>query len=222
MINVENYLSNLIQILSRSFGNRLVYVGLQGSYLRAEATQQSDIDVMVVVDNLSVNDLTTYRAAIQALGYFELSCGFICSKQDLNCWNPLEIGHLLNSTKDYYGSLCELVPAYTEVDIRNFVKLSINNLYHEICHRYIHADEDKNIAKLPLSYKGVFYVLQNLYFLMHGRYILEKQVLLSVLDGISREVLEKSIELSSGAEYDFQQSFTLLFTWCQETLQQLS
>ncbi|MBQ9141799.1 MAG: nucleotidyltransferase domain-containing protein [Lachnospiraceae bacterium] len=29
------------------FGDRLLYVGLQGSYLRGEATESSDIDIMV-------------------------------------------------------------------------------------------------------------------------------------------------------------------------------
>lgn len=221
MINIESYISKLIDSLHCQYGSRLVYVGLQGSYLREEATDNSDIDVMVVIDELTVSDMDYYRRIIQSLEHFEKSCGFICSKTDLANWNPLEIGHLLNSTKDYYGTLRELVPAYTEDDIRNFLKLSLNNLYHEICHRYIHADPIKSITKLPGSYKGVFFILQNLYYLMHGKFIATKAKLLPLLDGKNYAVLERSIEMSNGISYDFSESFELLFTWCQDTLKSL-
>ena len=221
MVDIENYIVQLTEILKRQFESRLVYVGLQGSYLRGEATDNSDIDIMVVIADLSVSDLDAYRTAIQSLKHFDKSCGFIRSKEDMANWNPLEICHLLNTTKDYFGVLSELVPAYTDNDIRNFVKMSVNNLYHEICHRYIHADLDKSVAKLPGTYKGVFFILQSLYYLTHGKFVATKAELLQVLDGKNRTVLERSIALNSGNSYDFAESFELLFTWCQETLRSI-
>ena len=218
MVDIEKYISELIKALRQKFNTRLVYVGLQGSYLRGEATENSDIDVMVVIDNLSVSDLDIYRHLIQSLNHFDKSCGFICSKTDLANWNPLEICHLLHTTKDYWGTLSTIIPSYTEQDIRNFTKMSVNNLYHEICHRYIHSDERKNITALPHTYKSVFFILQNLYYLRHSKYIATKAELLSLLDGADRDVLEYSIQLSAGSPYDFERSFQLLFTWCQETL----
>ena len=221
MLDIESYISRLIRSLQHQFGSRLLYVGLQGSYLRLEATDSSDIDIMVIMDELGVADLDRYRAVLQSLEHFDKSCGFNCSKTDLANWNPLEISHLLNGTKDYYGTLRSLVPEFTREDIRNFVKLSLNNLYHEICHRYIHGEMDKNIARLPGTYKGVFYILQNLYFLRHGVYIGTKAELLLLLDGKDHAVLARSVELSKGMPYDFSESFEHLFTWCQETLQTL-
>ena len=218
MINMETYMEQLIGKLRHHFGERLLYVGLQGSYLRGEATDSSDLDVMVVMDGLSVSDLEQYRAVIEAMEHFDKSCGFICGKQDLANWNPLEICHLLHSTKDYFGVLGELIPAYTEQDIRNFVKMSINNLYHELCHRYIHADRSKNAAKLPGTYKGVFFILQNLHYLMQGEFVATKAELLTRLEGKNRAVLARSMELNDGVSHDFSESFALLFTWCQETL----
>ena len=44
--NIDNYMENLISRCKEAFGNRLVYVGQQGSWLRGEATENSDIDVM--------------------------------------------------------------------------------------------------------------------------------------------------------------------------------
>ena len=221
MIRIDAYLAKLTDALLLKFGARLLYVGLQGSYLRGEATQQSDVDIMVVLEGLSVADLEHYRQMIQSLEHYEKSCGFICSKSDLANWNPLELCHLLNSTKDHYGELHKLVPAYTEQDIRNYIKLSLNNLYHELCHRYIHATADKNHAKLPDTYKGVFFILQDLYYLNHGKFIPTKAELRSLLKGKDQAVLARSMERSSGNAYDFSDSFRLLFTWCQETLYSL-
>ena len=218
MIDITRYISQLTNLLNARYGRRLVYVGLQGSYLRGEATPDSDLDIMVIIDHLTVTDLDTYRTAIASLEHFDKSCGFICSKEDLSNWNPLEICHVLHSTKDYFGALADFVPAYTENDVRNFIKLSLNNLYHEICHRYIHASKEKNIACLPGTYKGVFYILQNLHYLQTGNYITTKAELFVALDGKNKAVLQKGLVLTQSSNYDFEECFELLFTWCQETL----
>ncbi len=217
MVKIEAYISTLIDLLKDQFGARLVYVGLQGSYLRGEATDESDIDIMVVIDDLSVEDLTSYRSIIRSMEHADKSCGFICSKEDLAHWNPLEIMNLLNSTKDHWGILRELVPAYTEGDIRNFVKLSVNNLYHEICHRYIHSQNNASIEALNGTYKGVFFILQNLYYLRRGVFAATKSELMRLLEGKDHAVMERALELSGGAPCDFADSFRLLFDWCQET-----
>ncbi len=217
MVDIENYIIGLTDALKAKFGERLLYIGLQGSYLRGEATEDSDIDIMAVIDGLSVSDLDTYRRTIESMDHFDKSCGFICGRADLANWNPLEIGHLLHTTKDYYGVLRELVPEYTADDMRNFVKMSLNNLYHEICHRYIHAGREENAALLPMTYKGVFFILQNLYYLRNGEFIATKAELLSLLDGKDRAVLSRAMALGKGEAYDFAVSFELLFGWCKET-----
>ena len=221
MVDINQYISQLTELLTGSFGERLLYLGLQGSYLRGEATDHSDIDIMVVIDRFNIRDFNTYRTIIQSMDHADKSCGFICGKGDLANWNPLEIANLLNSTKDYFGVLRELVPDYSQEDIRNFVKLSINNIYHEICHRYIHADLDKSIEYLPSAYKGVFFILQNLYYLTSGKFVGTKAELLPLLAGRHHEVLKRAIELNSGMEHDFFDSFNLLFTWCQQTLESI-
>ena len=44
--NIDNYLEKLILRCKESFGERLIYVGLQGSWLRGEATENSDTAVI--------------------------------------------------------------------------------------------------------------------------------------------------------------------------------
>ena len=218
MFIVDEYIPTLIKLLKTAYKERLLYVGLQGSYLRGEATDHSDIDIMVVISDMSVADLAKYRKAISSLEDYDKSCGFICGIEELKNWNPLEICHILHTTKDYYGTLEKLVPEYTETDVRNFVKMSLGNLYHEICHRYIHALKEKSVSKLPFTYRSVFFILQNLHYLNSGEFVGTKKELREVLSGKDRLVLDTAISLSNGTEFDFDEAFDLLFTWCKETM----
>ncbi|MDE5801799.1 MAG: hypothetical protein K2I22_02650, partial [Lachnospiraceae bacterium] len=136
-------------------------------------------------------------------------------------WNPLEICHLLNTTKDYYGELKKLVPSYTIEDERNYVKLSLNNLYHEICHRYVHADREYNISKFPITCKAVFFVMQHLYYLSSGNFIPTKRELLQCVQDEDKTVLELSISLQNDIDYDFDEAFLVLFNWCQDALSRI-
>ncbi len=221
MFRIDEYINELIISLKNVLGERLMYIGLQGSYLRNEETENSDIDIMAVIDNLSVEDLKTYQKALVSAGNFDKSCGFICGKDDLEHWNPMEICHLLNTTKDYYGELKNLVPAYTIEDERNYVKLSLNNFYHEICHRYIHADREYNVLKLPITCKSVFFIMQHLYYLSSGNFIPTKRELLECVQDEDKTVLELSILLQNNIDCDFDKAFSILFNWCQNALSRI-
>ena len=83
------------------------------------------------------------------------------------------------------------------------VKMSVGNLYHEICHRYIHAAKERSIEALPFSYKSVFFILQNLYYLENGVFIGTKKELLALLGGKDKLVLESAVNV--GNNFDFAQ-----------------
>ncbi len=51
--DIHNYCHRLKEALLEAFGPRLCYMGLQGSWLRGEATPRSDIDTVVILDRLS-------------------------------------------------------------------------------------------------------------------------------------------------------------------------
>lgn len=221
MFDADRYISDLAVLLKDKYSDRLLYVGLQGSYLRGEAKDSSDIDIIVVIESLSVADMDVYRSLIGQLPYPEKSCGFICSADDLRAWNPLEICHLVHSTCDYYGVLSELVPQYDRSDVINFVRVSVNNMYHEICHRYIHGSRQKNMDRLPGTYRSVFFILQNLHYLEAGVFVPTKEQLLDALTGKDRDILFAAMHLDGVKEYDFDVFFTLLFSWCQDVLYRL-
>jgi hypothetical protein len=213
-------MQNAISHLKDAFGSRLLYVGLQGSYLRGEANENSDIDVAVIIDGLSVKDLALYKEIIQKLDDPEKACGFVCGKDELRNWNPLEICGFLHGTKDYYGSLCELLPTYTSEDVADFIKLSVGNLYHELVHRYLHTDTEKNKRALPYSYKGVFFILQSVYYLKTGVFYQTRRELTEHLSGIDRDVMQRAARLADGAAFELDQELSFLLEWCKVTLRE--
>ena len=218
MFDLDKYLADLIMKCRSAFGERLLYMGLQGSWLRGEAHENSDIDIMVILDRFSVRDMDTYRGILREIGFYEKSCGFICGRDELLCWNPLEVCQLRHTTKDLVGVLIDYLLPATQEDEINYVNLSLGNLYHELCHRYIHADRGENAAKFRSTCKGVFFLIQNLHFLESGCFILRKTDLKEAVREEDRIVLEMA-DLPDG--YDFDQAFTSLFAWCQRAFSRI-
>lgn len=50
--------------LKKEFGDRLVFVGLQGSRARGEAREDSDIDLVVLLNHIDASNLERYRTII--------------------------------------------------------------------------------------------------------------------------------------------------------------
>ena len=213
MFDLNEYLDKLIMECKNVFCDRLLYVGLQGSYLRGEANENSDIDIMIVLDRLSVADMDKYRDILEKIGWSEKSCGFICGKDELACWTPLEVCQLRYTTKDIYVSLSGYLPEATREDEVNYVRVSLGNLYHELCHRYIHADREKNIHKFRGTCKALFFLIQNVHYLESGEFVLTKKAL---KEAVSEEDRRMLMMAEMGDDYDFDQAFPAVFEWCRE------
>ena len=81
MIEITAWMNQFLQTLNETFGNRVWFVGLQGSYGRGEATETSDIDIVVILDELSPLDIQIYRTMLDTLSHRELICGFLSGKK---------------------------------------------------------------------------------------------------------------------------------------------
>lgn len=223
IIDIDTYCQKLLANLLSEFGDRVCYLGLQGSYLRGEATENSDLDMMLILDSLTVDDMERYRAVLDAAGESDRACGFICSKVDMKHWNPLEICQLQYTTKDLYGTLTDYLPEWDMEDQVNYVKMSLNNLYHALCHGYIHGERARREAKLLPLYKSAFFILQNIHFLetsreRNGEFVLRKAELVKRLRGEDRQVMETLLRLSSDGDMDYDRDFGLLLHWCQNKM----
>ncbi len=219
MIDIENYIDNFLEEAKSVYGGRLLYVGLQGSYLRGEAHENSDIDIMVVIDGFCVKDMDLYKDILEKIGNSDKACGFICGRDEITGWTPLETFQLLQTTKDLYGNLSELLPAADRRDEITYVKTSLGNMYHEFCHRYIHADRAKSIQKFRGTCKAFFFLIQNLHYLESGKFIKTKRELKEAVSEEDRNILMMA-ELPD--DYDFDKEFTAVIEWCRKAFCRLN
>ena len=173
---------------------------------------------MVVIDGLSAKDMDEYRELLKRIGHYERSCGFISGTEELLRWNPLEVCQLLHTTRDLYGTLAELLPAASREDERSYVKLSLGNLYHELCHRYIHTDRPNNVLKFRRTCRVLFFVIQNLHYLESGEFIVSKKALAEAVSEEDARMLGLS-ELPDG--YDFDGVFPAVLMWCRNALRRI-
>lgn len=215
MIDIDTWMASLTDKLKDAFGERLVFVGMQGSYRRGEAHEGSDIDAVVIFDQLSLADLKGYREILATMPEHEKACGFVGDRQTLFNWPRHELFQFQMDTSALYGSSDELLPEISRQDIMDSVKTGAAGIYHACCHSFVH--DEGYAACLKEFYKGTFFLLQAIYYLRSGAYIHSKKELLSLLEGEEREILSLSMN------WDSQQDVVLaapepyaekLIAWC--------
>ena len=124
--------------LRKIFGNRIWFVGLQGSYGRNEATEQSDIDAVVILDKVTLEDIKAYSALLDRLPYREKACGFISGKQELLNWEKSDLFQFYYDTLPIIGSLNSLKEYFTAADVRRAIRIGACNIYHGCMHNMVH------------------------------------------------------------------------------------
>ena len=77
MTNLDEYLKNFEIKVEASFKNRVVFIGIQGSYGRKEANEKSDLDLVLILDELSYDDLVIYDKLLNSLPHRDKICGFM-------------------------------------------------------------------------------------------------------------------------------------------------
>ena len=224
-MDVEKWMVDFTQKLKTCFGKKLLFVGLQGSYRRGEATPSSDIDVVTVLDVLRTADLEKYRSAVAAMPEAEKACGFICGVQELRCWPKHELFALEKETRAYWGTLSPFLPKVEREDIVASARIGAANLYHETCHRFLYQDRKTGVEQLKGAYKSAFFALQLLHYLRTGEYCDRKQALLGRVREEEKRILEISRDWEQlGARRAEQPEayFELLIRWSSSVLKELS
>jgi len=187
-MKIDEWMMSLSEKLKTTFGERLLFLGLQGSYQRDEARSDSDIDVVIILDFLTMEDLERYKSIISTMPDNDKACGFISGKKEFQKWPKHELFQFSNDTRFYHGDLNELLPEIVRVDIINGVKIGASNLYHFCCHNYLYGKKEE----LKEIYKGTFFVLQGAYYLRNNKYIKCKEKLIPLLDGVEKQILTVS------------------------------
>ena len=211
MIDIKSWMENFTIKVEQTFNNRVWFIGLQGSYGRGEATDTSDIDVVVILDELRFDDLKVYREMLDTMPNRKFVCGFLSGKNELFNWETSDLFQFCYDTTPIKGSLDSLLKKIDIQSIKRAITTGACNIYHACVHNYIHERSDDILYSL---YKSATFVLQAIHFYETGKYIKSKAELLNAIKPTSA-VLETEHKLKSGAPVDFERRTELLLSWAK-------
>lgn len=184
--SIDTWLDEFVIKIKNEFVDQVIFIGLQGSYQRNEATASSDIDIVVILNNLTVLDLKKYRTIVNQMPYKEKACGFISGKKEIMGWEKSDLFQFYYDTKPLYGNIDYLLPLIKREDIKRAVKIGACNLYHACCHNFIYENKTEILAAL---YKSAFFILQAKYFYENNQYVSSKAGLAQKLKEKDKEIL---------------------------------
>ena len=213
MIDITTWLNEFLQKLNHKFGNRVWFVGLQGSYGRGEAHDTSDIDVVVIFDKLSAADIQEYNTMLNTLPHRELICGFVSGKDELLHWEPSDLFQFYYDTTPIKGRLDELLPLLDKVAVERAIKIGACNIYHGCVHNMLHEKSEDILRGL---YKSASFIVQAIVFNQTGNYIKHQKELLKVVSSDERSIVETFLNLKNGGTADFNLMSEALFDWAKK------
>ncbi len=216
MIEIKAWMKHFCDVLGATFGDRVWFVGLQGSYGRGEANVASDIDVVVILDQLTIADIKAYNDMLDTLPNRELICGFVSGRNELLSWEPSDLFQFLHDTTPIKGSLDDLLSVMDEDAVNRTIKLGACNIYHGCVHNMLH---EKSCEILRGLYKSASFVVQAVVFRRNGRYCRHMRELLEAASADERRIIETFLHLKSGGEPDFSEMSEALFKWVKELIE---
>ena len=213
MVDINVWMNDFLQKLEEVFASRVWFVGLQGSYGRGEATETSDIDVVVILDELSASDIQTYQDMLDTLPHRELICGFLSGRDEILNWEPSDLFQFYHDTTAIKGSLDDLLPLIDNAAIDRAIRMGAGNIYHGCVHNMLHEKSEDILKGL---YKAASFVVQAIVFKQTGTYIKHQSQLLQVASAEERMITETFLKLKNGDPVDFNDASRILFEWSKK------
>ena len=213
MIDITAWMKNFLKSLNETFANRVWFVGLQGSYGRGEATETSDIDVVVILDELSAMDIQTYNDMLDTLSHRDLICGFLSGKSEILNWEPSDLFQFCHDTTPIQGSLDEVMAVIDESVVNRAIKIGTCNIFHGCVHNMLYEKSEDILRGL---YKSASFVVQAIVFKQTGNYIIHQKDLLQVVSFDERVIVETFLNLKNGGTVEFNLMSETLFAWSKK------
>ena len=213
MIDITMWMQNFLQKLNETFANRVWFVGLQGSHSRGEATENSDIDIVVILDELSAVDIQAYSVMLDTLPHRELICGFLSGKDELINWEPSDLFQFCHDTTPIKGSLDEVAAVIDESAVDRAIKIGACNIFHGCVHNMLHEKSEDILRGL---YKSASFVVQAIAFKQTGNYISQQKELLQVVSFDEQVIVETFLNFKNGGMLDFNLMSETLFAWSKK------
>ena len=215
MLNPGPWLERFTQILRETFGKRVWFAGLQGSYARGEATDSSDIDLVVILDTLTAEDIASYDAMLDLLDRRELVCGFLSGKEELLHWEPSELFQFCRDTKPLFGTLDDILAAVTPGDIDRAILTGACGVYHACVHNMLYEKDEGILRGL---YKTATFTIRATTFRHTGKYCRRLDELLQYADAPDKGIVQAYIAMKNGEPVEYNHASTRLFSWAKERI----
>ena len=215
MIDITTWTDDFLKAVNETFENRVWFVGLQGSYGRGEARDTSDIDIVVILDELSSSDIQTYHAMLDSLPHRELICGFLSGKDELLGWEPSDLFQFYYDTTPIKGSLDEVLMVIDEAAIDRAIKIGACNIYHGCVHNMLHEKSEDILKGL---YKSASFVVQAIAFKQTGKYTNHQSELRDVVSADERVIVDTFLNLKNDGTVDFHSMSEVLFAWSKKCI----
>ena len=215
MINITVWMDEFLRELNDTFGKRVWFVGLQGSYARGEATETSDVDMVVILNELSTSDIQVYEEMLDRLPHRELVCGFLSGKEELLNWETSDLFQFYHDTIPIQGSLDELLDVLDQGAVDRAIKLGACNIFHGCVHNMLHEKSDDIVRGL---YKSASFVVQALVFKRTGRYFRCQTDLILNTDSDERAIIDIASRMKKGGAVDFLPMSELLLNWSKKCI----
>ena len=216
MRDISKWIDTFVEAVSSTFGERVWFIGLQGSYSRGEATESSDIDTVVILDNLTADDIHTYDNMLDTLPHRELICGFLSGKNELFRWEVSDLFQFIYDTKAIRGSLDELLPLIDSNSVERAIRTGVCNIYHGCVHNMLY---EKSEDILKALYKSASFTVQAIAFKETGKYISSQKDLYGAVSYDEKVIVETFLRLKSGGKAEFDKMSESLLEWARNRIQ---
>ena len=213
MIEIKKWTEQFLAALEETFGGRIWFFGLQGSYGRGEATEDSDIDLVVILDELSPADIQAYSCMLERFAEKPFLCGFLAGKEELFGWDTADLFQFYYDTQPIKGSLEQLLCRIDPEAANRAVQTGVCGIYHACVHNMLY---EKDEAMLRDLYKSASFVIQAVVYLQTGRYARKREELMEAAGEEERRILRTFAHLKQGGEIEFGEMSEALFLWTQK------
>lgn len=213
-MDIDAWMNDLIDQLKTEFKERLVLVGLQGSRARGEQREDSDIDIVVVIEDLNADDLVSYRSIVQRMPHAELTCGFIGSPDALAAWPRHDVFNLVNDTNIRYGSFDFMNTKFTVEEARLAAETCASEIYHALCHTVVF---EPNLLPdiLQGCLKSIFFGIRAKHFAQTGKFVNSRVQLLNLVNDSERWLLQA---YDKDVQMDNKELASKLLRWSNDEL----
>ena len=222
MTEIRSWMKSYAEKAEETFAGRIRFIGLQGSYGREEASENSDIDVVLILDRLDAEDLKKYSDMLDTLPQRELVCGFVSGWGEIDNWEASDLFQFCHDTIPVVGSLDRLMEKIHREDVQRAVKVGACNIYHMCVHNMVH---EKDAAILRELYKSARFTVQAVLYLQKGRYEKQRSRMIPLLHPQERKIMENEAKIrlildeGSCPDEEFAGLSDELLAWASEWIQ---